>query len=64
MISIVLREKGYKVILAQNGENGVSHALGCKHDLILCDTTISGINGFKVCKILKANTDTNGQITF
>ena len=46
-VSLILKNEGYKVILAENGENGVSLALGYKPDLILCDISMPGMSGLE-----------------
>ncbi|MBL0263127.1 MAG: response regulator [Leptospiraceae bacterium] len=46
-VSLILKNEGYKVILAENGENGVSLALAYKPDLILCDISMPGMSGLE-----------------
>jgi two-component system alkaline phosphatase synthesis response regulator PhoP len=46
-ISLILRNEGYKIFLAENGENGVSLALAYKPDLILCDISMPGMSGLE-----------------
>lgn len=60
LIGVVLKQEGYKVINAENGENGVSHALASKPDLILCDITMPGINGLEVFS--EVNYDMNEEL--
>jgi DNA-binding response OmpR family regulator len=60
LISLVLRNEGYKVIMAENGENGVSRALAHKPDLILCDITMPGMSGLEVFS--EVNYDSNVEM--
>lgn len=50
---------GYKRMIATNGEKALKLAFGeNKPDLILLDIEMPGINGYEVCKKLKANEKT------
>ena len=48
-----LFETGYKVIRASNGEDAISIALNSDIDLVLLDIMMPGIDGLRVCNILK-----------
>lgn len=48
-----LREEGFKVISALNGEDGLRLAKSEKPDLILLDLILPKIEGFEILKILK-----------
>ena len=52
-ISIVLRHKGYEVITANDGQEGLEKARTEKPDLIILDLMLPRINGYKVCGLLK-----------
>lgn len=53
-----LRSAGFKVLVAQTGENALSSAEHAKPDLILLDILMSGIDGFETCRRLKSNHET------
>lgn len=56
----ILEEKNYQVFLASNGQEGLEKALTLKPDLIVLDVYLPGINGFEVCKQLKADLQLRG----
>ncbi|MGD1874083.1 MAG: EAL domain-containing protein [Mastigocoleus sp.] len=53
-----LREAGFKVLVAQTGENALKSAEYIKPNLILLDILMSGVDGFEVCSRLKQNQTT------
>jgi two-component system alkaline phosphatase synthesis response regulator PhoP len=53
-----LVSEGYEVIGAGDGEVGLSLAEQEKPDLILLDLMLPGIDGFEVCRALRADTKT------
>ncbi len=48
-----LREEGFKVITAEDGTKGVQQALLDFPDLILCDISMPGLDGYEVFKTLQ-----------
>ncbi len=44
----LLETEGYEVNTVTNGEDGVKHAKSFLPDLIICDISLPGINGFEV----------------
>ncbi len=56
MISKALRYKGYEVITANDGQEGLEKAKTQKPDLIVLDLMLPRINGYKVCGLLKKDT--------
>jgi len=57
-ISFVLEKEGYAVIIAVDGEEAVKKAKEELPHLIVLDIMLPKINGFEVCKRLKANAQT------
>lgn len=51
----LLGEKGYQVITARDGLEGIDRALDEKPDVILLDIILPRMHGFEVCKLLKLN---------
>ncbi|MEO8891551.1 MAG: response regulator [Coleofasciculaceae cyanobacterium] len=54
----LLTENGYKVRAASNGKLAVSSVQLCAPDLILLDILMPGLNGYEVCRQLKADVKT------
>ena len=57
-ITIRFKASGYEVIPASDGQEGVDKAQGCKADLILLDIIMPRMDGYEVCKTLKADPKT------
>jgi len=53
-----LETRGYRVVIAQGGEEGLERAAFVKPALILLDVMMPGLDGFEVCRRLKANAET------
>jgi putative two-component system response regulator len=51
----VMTRLGYEVLTASNGEAGLQSAVHDHPDLVLLDVNMPGINGFEVCRRLKAD---------
>ncbi len=61
-LKINLKRNGYEVIEADNGEVGVKLALKEKPAIIILDVMLPGIDGFKVCKIIRNEDEKVGII--
>jgi DNA-binding response OmpR family regulator len=46
--------KGYRVRTAKDGEAGLNEALNSKPDLILLDIMLPKINGYEICRLIRA----------
>ena len=53
--SHVLEREGYKILTASNGAEALETARGARPDMVLLDTTLPDIDGFEVCRRLKAD---------
>jgi diguanylate cyclase (GGDEF)-like protein/PAS domain S-box-containing protein len=53
-----LETRGYRVVIAQEGEEGLQRAVFVQPDIILLDVLLPGQNGFEICKRLKADAKT------
>ncbi len=49
----LLLAEGYQVDSAQDGQSGLRKALEGRHDLIILDVMLPGMNGFEVCRQLR-----------
>lgn len=54
-LSTVLTREGYKVRSAINGQVALKIAQAAQPDLILLDIKMPGMDGYEVCRLLKAN---------
>lgn len=53
-----LESRGYRVVIAQEGQEGLQRAAFVGPDVILLDVMLPGENGFEICRRLKADTKT------
>jgi CheY-like chemotaxis protein len=58
MLSRRLQKKGYEVVMALDGEQGVAMALSEAPALILMDMSLPGIDGWEATRRIKAASDT------
>ena len=58
LLEAILRLRGYELLYAENGQQGMAMARHDQPDLILLDVMMPEIDGFKVCQYLKAQPDT------
>jgi CheY-like chemotaxis protein len=54
-----LDESGYTVLVANNGQCALEVATKAEPDVILLDAMMPGMDGFEVCRKLKANNQTS-----
>ena len=55
LLSEILTNRGYKVLIAQNGINGLETAIKVIPDMILLDINMPHMSGMEVCQRLKSN---------
>lgn len=55
----MLRSAGYRLIISSNGRDGCNRAIAFNPDLVLLDVRMPQMNGFSVCRILKATPSTS-----
>ena len=53
--STVLKNAGYWVLIAENGDIGFARSIFAKPDAIIMDDVIPGSNGYDICRKLKGN---------
>ncbi|WP_298273189.1 PAS domain S-box protein [Geobacter sp.] len=58
-VSAVLKKADFDIIVAEDGENGLKRAHEARPDLVLLDVIMPGIDGFEVCRRLKASEETH-----
>ncbi|MEW5942944.1 MAG: response regulator [Pseudomonadota bacterium] len=54
----ILTNRGYQVIMAENGEEAIAMAKQEKPDLILMDVVMPGLNGFQVTRAITKDDET------
>ena len=50
----VLEAEGYLVAEAEDGPSGLAQSLGNDHDIVILDVLLPGLDGFQVCKAVRA----------
>ncbi len=58
VLGTVLKEQGYQINVAQNGQQALDQVEKVKPDLILLDVMMPEMDGFEACRHLKANPNT------
>lgn len=59
VLQMFLQSRGYDVITAYDGLDAIDQVNREKPDLVLLDIMMPMIDGFEVCRKIKANPDTN-----
>ncbi len=54
LVELHLRDAGYEVALAHDGNSGLDQALSEQYDLIILDLTLPGVDGVAICKRVRA----------
>jgi two-component system, chemotaxis family, response regulator PixH len=58
LISTCLRNSGYVVVCASNGQEALQKIEGKKPDVIVTDLVMPGMSGLEMCRALKKNAET------
>ncbi|MEW6209334.1 MAG: response regulator [Acidobacteriota bacterium] len=58
IVKNALQSRGYNVITAANGEEGIEKAHKERPQLVVLDIILPGKNGYQVCRDLKSSPDT------
>lgn len=58
LISMLVIDLGYEAVLASNGEEAVKKCLDTRPDLVILDIMMPFMDGYEVCRHIKANLDT------
>ena len=58
LIEYTLKNRGYQVLTAQNGVEGLKKACNDEPDLVVLDVMLPGIDGFEVCHRLRSGDKT------
>ncbi|MFZ5979166.1 MAG: response regulator transcription factor [Candidatus Zixiibacteriota bacterium] len=58
LIKYNLSREGYRVHCVMSGEEGLTYVRTYTPQLVVLDVLLPGLDGFEVCRILKANKDT------
>jgi len=57
LVTFLLTSKGYEVLQAREGQEGINAAVRSKPDLILLDIQLPSMDGYAVAKMLRTNPD-------
>lgn len=60
MLSRRLSRRGYEVLIAVDGEEGITQATDASPDVILMDMSLPKVDGWEATRQIKANTATAG----
>ncbi len=60
LVSYTLEQEGYEVLTAMNGLDGLKKAREEAPDLLVLDVMLPGLDGFEVCRRLRADEQTAG----
>ncbi len=51
----ILREAGYRVVVAENGFEALAKIADCQPALIVCDIVMPRLDGYRTCALIKAS---------
>ena len=56
-LEFLLRQQGYDVAVARDGEEALAAAAAQRPDLVVLDVMLPGLDGFEVCRRLRERSD-------
>lgn len=59
-IQFLMEQQGYRVLVAEKGEDALDLVYQYKPDLVLLDIMLPGISGWEVCENIRSNPDNRG----
>ena len=59
-LRLMLEDRGYNVTVASSGEEAVSCLDGLRPDLVITDIIMPGMDGYELCRWIKANEELGG----
>jgi len=62
LVSFALEQEGYEVLTASNGLEGLTKAQTERPEILVLDVMLPGLDGFEVCRRLRADTETSGVL--
>lgn len=62
LISFALEQDGYEVLTASNGLEGLTKAQTERPEILVLDVMLPGLDGFEVCRRLRADTETSSVL--
>ncbi len=57
-IARMVLENVFEIMVAESGEQGLSMAFDCRPSVILMDSYLPGLDGYRVCRILRSQEET------
>jgi CheY-like chemotaxis protein len=57
LVGILLEGQGYEIVAAQSGKQGMARVEEANPDLVILDISMPDMDGFEVCRQLRANPD-------
>jgi pilus assembly protein CpaE len=60
LIGLMLQRHGYEIMAANSGSQALSKAAADRPDLIILDVMMPDMDGYEVCRRLRANSETRG----
>jgi DNA-binding NtrC family response regulator len=56
-IQFLMEQQGYRVMIAERGEDALDLICHYKPDLVILDIMLPGMDGYEVCEIVRLNPD-------
>ncbi len=59
-VEFLMRREGFEVLVAHDGEEGLARTRSDRPDLVVLDVMMPKLDGFEVCKAIRAEPDLQG----